>query len=459
MDILRYTGHPLIDVGVATITTWMKRPSPEQVTEEDLKRVAAELKHYFCDVPAVINMSSVIFANAPFSQSAMTAEAKLLYADDIFGRFINGTPLDGDVRCAFFPEKPAVMLAHRQHLPLTNGSQIYNFSANASAGLPVSGEAILAIHAMPFGCRKCGNYLAIHQLCSVGQTPTFMQRIAGQFLRDNREFLTLSAAESSGAKWPAFGAKSNKNTRYVEALLSVQMEANKSSRIPHHVTGYYFTNYGPGPDVELVYLDSAIIDFVDEARLDQGDTWNTLVHAAWEHPKPKKGQENPDDMVARNGLYEDLFKLPQEARRFLYRRLRPTTIRSWSLIELFLRKVMQMEQERINTYRKLGDQLTKYMDEFEGDALGFYYKVSRSESYDKFRLVLRSAEERVAKSGAKTPLFTFDDFIFAFEHPSMGRSDWRLGRDLIAYRMLEQLFERKVDLSKIEVPATEEEEK
>ena len=65
------------------------------------------------------------------------------------------------------------------------------------------------------------------------------------------------------------------------------------------------------------------------------------------------------------------------------------------------------------------------------------------------RRVLRSAGERVAKAGGSKPLFTYNDFIFAFEHPSEGSRQWKLGRDLIAIRMLELLQKRALDLSQL----------
>jgi predicted RNA-binding protein (virulence factor B family) len=65
------------------------------------------------------------------------------------------------------------------------------------------------------------------------------------------------------------------------------------------------------------------------------------------------------------------------------------------------------------------------------------------------RRVLRGAGERVAKAGGPKPLFTYNDFIFAFEHPSEGSRQWKLGRDLIAIRMLELLQKRNLDLSQL----------
>ena len=38
--MIRFTGHPLVDVGVAVITLFNRRQRPEEVTEADLERMA-----------------------------------------------------------------------------------------------------------------------------------------------------------------------------------------------------------------------------------------------------------------------------------------------------------------------------------------------------------------------------------------------------------------------------------
>ena len=110
-----------------------------------------------------------------------------------------------------------------------------------------------------------------------------------------------------------------------------------------------------------------------------------------------------------------------------------------------------MEQERIDTYRTLGDRLIQYMDAYEGDSLGFYYQVSRAQDYGSFRRVLRSAAERMAKAGERQPLFTYDEFVYAFGDPVEGNRQWKLGRDLIAIRLLELLHKRNIDLSSLDL--------
>ena len=38
--MLKYTGHPLVDVGIATITAFVAKRRPDELTEADLDEVA-----------------------------------------------------------------------------------------------------------------------------------------------------------------------------------------------------------------------------------------------------------------------------------------------------------------------------------------------------------------------------------------------------------------------------------
>lgn len=447
MVALRYTGHPFVDVGVATITAMSGKRSPLDIDIGDLEQVATRLKEDYSTLKKLRNHISSIFLNSWFVQPSKSEEDRRIYADEVLFAFRPDRPALVGIQCSFFPEKPAVTYIHRQHLPLLNGDGIMNFSASGTAGLPISGEALLAIHAMPLGCMKAGYLLAFHQLQPPNQTEFDMTlAIAWQNYQQNRIALQQMRLDDS-IEMPNQGGF--KRTRYVASLLRVQQQAHRRRVTElNNITGYYFTNYGPKPLLELVRLDNDIAEFINVAQQDATTAWQRAVHQAWHLEKG----ENPNDITEeatvtrRNDLYEMLFDLPRNARRFIGR-LAHT--RNWQLIEIFLRKVLHMEQERIDTYRKLGDKLAEYMVTYEGDSMGFYYAFSRENDYARFRRVLRRAAERMVKANAPDPLFTYDEFIAAFEHPSQGYSQWKLGRDLIGYRVLEMLSERGVDTTQL----------
>jgi CRISPR-associated protein Cas8b1/Cst1 subtype I-B len=213
-----------------------------------------------------------------------------------------------------------------------------------------------------------------------------------------------------------------------------------------NITGYYFTNYGPKPDLEIVRLDNTVADFVQTVEQDDSQAWRRTVYLGWQRPKGQENDMPTNDNIRtwRNDVYESLFELPQKSHVFLRHLQRG---QDWQLIELFLRKVLLMDQARIDMYRILGDRLVAYILEYEQGSSGFYYRFAREYNYSKFHRLIRSAEEKMLKAGATQPLFTYDEFIFAFEHPGDQRHQWRLGRDLISIRILEVLYAQGVDMS------------
>ncbi|MCL4256659.1 MAG: type I-B CRISPR-associated protein Cas8b1/Cst1, partial [Anaerolineae bacterium] len=367
---------------------------------------------------AVQNYISTIFTNSHFVQPAKSTEDKEHYADEILFAFSLDKSHFIDANCIFFPELPAIMFAHRQHIPLLNGEDIRNFSPYGTRGIPVSGLALLAIHAMPMGCFRYGNYLAFHQLAFEGQTNPAMMGLllADQAWRANDKAIQM-ASQSNGK----INLGRYQKTRYVDELVKVarSIRQRKRSADFNNITGYYFTNYGPAPDIQMMRLDNLVLSFLQAVEATESVEWRRVVAQGWERPKEDTGsvEDEQTRQTWRNHVYEGLFELPDRARQFIKNHL---SHGGWGLIEIFLRKVMQMEQERIDTYRTLGDQLGEYMLAYEAPSLGFYHGFARAEKYAALRSVIRRADEKMMKAGEPEPIFTYERFILAFETPSAG---------------------------------------
>jgi CRISPR-associated protein Cst1 len=455
---IQFTSHWIIDVGLATIAALANRQHVSDLNVDDLKAAADHIKTLYCHHMAMRNYLSVIFTNSHFVQAAMSDDDREAYADMILYAFQNDHPFAGNgFRCPFFPQLAAVFTAFRQHIPLLNGEGISNFSPAGRAGLPISGLALLATHAMPLGCAKCGGQLlAFHQLGNVDD-PTVGKMtmvLAKEAWREKLGYLNLSSPTDKGAKLPSVRASAR--TKYVQSVIKAQQETQERDLNIDYITGYYFTNYGPSPKVELVRLDHTVLRFIRMVVLDAPVSWERAVHAAWHLEKGEMHEQVNETGSRRNYLYEQLFTLPDKPLAFLNRLQHG---KSWKLITIFLREVMLMELERIETYRRLGDMLFDYVKNYENQPLSFYTRFSRAKAYITLRSIIRSAAERMHRANAETIMFTYDDFVLAFEHPSEAYSQWKLARDLISIRLLERLSEAKVDFSDMPVEDSEDEDK
>ena len=115
-----------------------------------------------------------------------------------------------------------------------------------------------------------------------------------------------------------------------------------------------------------------------------------------------------------------------------------------------------MEKERVEQIRQLGDALADYVGG-QNDRRFFrdFFTASR---YDYFRTALIKANTAHVRRG-NPPFLTLDPYIAVFEEgDGVAQTDWRLARDLVLIRMVEQLYQKGWFQSNMDVlPETSEE--
>lgn len=504
--MLKFTGHPLVDVGIATIWAFSGKRTLEQVTEKDLDKVADYIEAHYPKDPLRGAYGMAFTTNAWFNQPGFVAqpEKQREYGRRALRGYLPNVPTLEE-RCVFTGD-PAVAIAFssktepgrtfRQHVPMVTGEDVINFHPYGDAGLPISGMAMLAIQAFPLGCAKCGGkLLAVHS-----DNPELMFSFAKKFLDTNRKLVDL--AEAAGdSKLPEAGASAK--TLIVQTLIEIEVarEQEREAQQPYSVTAYHLSNSGQSnpldarnPPLEIYYLPLELTDFLAEivgARY--RDEWRKIERRAWqftkaevakqEEGKGKKGKagktikDQEDARPRRNYLYEDLFRLPENARTFIRRYFLRVPARagfkedprreyslksdadlvSWKLTQLFLERILRMKPSRIERIRELGEQLAQYVHD-ENDTKFFERFYSEQKRYDLVRNELIRVSNARLKRG-QPPLVKFEPYMEIFEDTDeRGRSDWRLARDLILIRMIEKLYElRWIQEHADAIPETREE--
>ena len=494
--MLEYIGHPLVDVGIATITAFVDKRQPDELTEADLDEVADYIAHEYVRDP-LKSFLTVAFPNSGFTQPAYnkTPEKRSAYATRVLRNYSDDTPLLDNETCVF-TGKPAVAVAFgekeslpqgrafRQHIPLLTGENVINFHAYGEAGLPVSGEALLAIQAFPLGCAKSGGrLLAVHS-----DNPRLMLHFARSFLEGNLRAITL--AQEAGSKKmdePHY----SRGTLLINTLCRADIRQRKKSHDeePFSITAYHLTNSGQGVGLDIYHLPLQIIGFLREMESpDYRTQWSQIVNRAWETEPQKKRKKKEDKPFHshRNWLYEEILRLydglflrPDKAKRFLrtYFLRRPfryarteqgdprgdygltheMDLVSWNITSSFLREVFNMEEGRIEEIRKMGDRLAEHISKQDDHHL---FTNFRHRNYSVFRTALLRANYRQIKSG-NSPIIEFDPYIEVFEHAENdSHLNWRLTRDLVFLRMIERLhklgwFDKNADVD-IEIDIEEE---
>lgn len=467
--MLKFTGHPLVDVGAATIAAFGSKPTPEDVEETDLQVIADYMTDTYTKQP-MQSFLTVVFMNSGFVQGSYTLEKRLEYAKEVLQAYKNSATEENG-RCVFFPDQISHFRAERKHLPLVTRSTSINFHPSGDPGLPVSGLAMLCIHALPLGCAKVGGkLLAVHS-----DNPEIMIKFARNFLHENLKKIQLAQQEGD-AGLPEY--KVSAKTALIETIVEIEAERQEKREDlqAYSVTAYHLSNSGQSnpldarnPPLEIYQLPMDIVTFLGAiVSVTYRSAWQAISKRGWLLPKAAKAnaktasQTIEDERPKRNFMYEDLFRLPQDANQFVRRYFLRVPLRhtfaedprrayslkdeaslvSWQITDLFLRTVIHMDKKRIEQIRNMGDRLAEYVNS-ENDQKFFATFYAERKSYEIVRNAIIRVSNALVKQG-KPPLVKFDSYIEVFEMPDdRGRSDWRFARDLILIRLIERLYELK----------------
>lgn len=476
--MLRYTGHPLVDVGIAAILAFREKTNPADITDADLDAVADFIARQYT-VPPLKSFLTVAFVNSGFTQPAFESqpEKRQLYADKVARSYASVQP-ESDERCIFTGDPVSGISwsvddslppgrAFREHIPLLNGRDIINFVPGGEAGVPVSGRALLAIQFFPMGCAKCGGrLLAVHS-----ENPDIMLHFARSFFRENVS--NISKAQASGsAKMPE--APHSARTMLITTFLAIESRRRDAlaDAAPAAVTAYHLSNSGQSqpldernPPLSIYYLPLQVTVFL--ATVSGGEYrqyWQEIAQRAWQRPPPpKRGNDSAEEAFTPryNRLYEDLFQLAGNERAFVrtyflrlpyryatddlaknYKFAPEVHLVSWSLVNLFLKEVIRMSDSRLDQIRKLGDRLADYVFDFKDKQ--FFRHFFHEQNAEWFRLHLIRANLVAIRAG-QAPFLTLDPYTQVFhlelfeEGSETFRVDWKFARDLVLIRMIEQL--------------------
>ncbi|MGQ9593101.1 MAG: type I-B CRISPR-associated protein Cas8b1/Cst1 [Anaerolineae bacterium] len=465
--MLRYTGHPLVDIGIATITAFAGKGDPAHLTEADLDAIADYMAEHYVVNP-LKSFLTVAFPNSGYTNPAFekSPDRRAAYAERVLRAYKPNAPRLSGERCIYtglpaagwaLKDKDDVPpgRAYRQHIPLLTGEGVINFFPEGRAGLPVSGEALLALQALPLGCAKVGGrLLAVHS-----DDPELTLCFADAFLERNKRAI-LHARSVGDSKLADTGLRAR--TFLVDRLLAIERKRREDAKgrgTPASITAYYFTNSGQGADLQIYHLPMEITDFLGVAQSAKYRVqWEALCDRGWELTRPKRGQTEAPPAPRYNALYEELFQLPEASAAFIrcyflriprrdrlpgdprvgYSPVREADIVFWPLTELFLRKVVKMDEMRIQHIRDLGDRLAKYVHA-QNDRR-FFQTFLTARQYDDIRFALIRASVAEVKRG-RPPLVSFEPYIAIFEEGTdLPHVNWRLSRDLVLIRMVEQLY-------------------
>lgn len=344
---VQWTGHPLVDVGIATLCAMVGKGDPHDLTLEDLDAVGHELRSAYSESIFVSYLSCVYTMNAPYTNPTMGNLARKKAIDRLLLPH-RSEPDQGVAghRCVFSGE-PATHFIDRSQMPMLTGAGVLNFFPAGLSELTVAAPYLLAIQALAVGGRRSeGKLLLVH--CD---DPEFTLQFVRKFLARNRVIIDLSKANRLPAvddpegllsrELPG-GLSAQKTPKYPDAkapeslvmadLIEIVSD-RKSGALKKSftsVTVYLLSNSGQGPSLEILWLPCEFVGFLFELESTEvRSKWKRLVNRTWragklnidsedtpaqEKPASKKGKSPPKPVpsgagYSRNEAFNDLFAI------------------------------------------------------------------------------------------------------------------------------------------------------
>ena len=502
--LLKWTGHPLADVGVATLCALVGKKDPEKLTLEDLDVAGKEIKAAYKMPLFVVYLSCVYTTNGPFTHPSMGDELRVKKIQRCMFPH-RGEPDENmsGLKCLFSGE-PATHLMERSQMPMLTGAGVLNFFPAGRSELPVAGPYLLAIHALAIGGRRSeGGLLIVH--CD---DPQWTLQFARRYVARNRQLINMAKANELPNKIGptellerecAGGANAKNEPKYPYAKapktlvmadltdVATERDSGRMAEASTSVTIYLLSNDGRGPSLSIEHIPGNFVQFLQQVQQGEyANRWQRLVHRSWHAPKgetlesaeagaegakPKgKGKAKakgpsipPGPGRSQNYLYNDLLDIYKTgqcnwemAARFIRRHLLLSPRRiiliihtkdsrdNFEIVDWELVTLFLMEMLGMN---KDKIECVKAFADKLADVIRLHDQKQLyrglailSLSEYEYRRLLVRFQRRYATE-FEGLLFSFDEFVDLF----LSRGDnkdapWTMVRDLIAIRVIERLY-------------------
>lgn len=483
----RWTGHALVDVGLAGVcahsTTSGPVREPGSLTLQDLDAASDFIEqHYFSG--ALDSYLSVVFTNNSGYCGPNKVEHPREYAWVYRPHRVappSRSSAPAGKRCAFCGA-PATVMIHRQHLPLFSADGVLNFRPDGEATVPACPTCLLALQFLPMACRRAeGRMLAVH-----ADDPLLTAAFARKYLQDNKRLLQLALPQDRAVVHEQFEREQpywdqTKKTYKMAAVtgprslvvydLAHIAAATECRPRPVSIVLYVLSNSGQGPSIDEHWIPAGAATFVRlAAGAETRSAWD-VIQRRFEPIRARagdagergarRGRQRGSAAAAvpgragwsRNRAFEDLcdifdagFVDRTKAKEWLRRHVLGRVERGgrvvgyrkdgtplWALANLFLKEVMGMKPARIEAIRAFADKLATHIDRT------FDRKLLRALLEGHMRDVrpaLLGAQRHLARDGQL--LFGLDEYATVWLHED--GDEW-LVRDLICIRLVERLHE------------------
>ncbi len=437
MSFLIWTGNPFVDSGIAAILEHRRKKVPDDIDNDDLSAMSELLQQMYITDKWKKNIYS-IFLNHPLCQPSYKTESKKRekfkeFLDDL----LDGTEQLGDMGdCMACGRRNTRKRKNRQHIPMTGSGGALNFFSFTAEGADYCDTCAYAVQCSPLTYYACGKLAMLHS-----NSPKVMRYWAKRSLADVQHQIALN--DYKGCFNEGYTNPQNALFHITQDLILTYeerwAEENATIRL------YHFTNYIQGPDMDLYDLPAPVFRFLAEVQAHpRRRVWYGIVRRGYYFVK--KGAEisiqvsrkSEDEYKnSKNHIYSRLLADKSILPYFLNTRKR-VAYGDYSLLELYLREILAMDKKRIETVKRVADEIAVFIRS-SPDGKKRLRNLEESIKFRDFCNVLLRISRGRRKMKPEEPLFTLDEFaeqLFPDGALTFGET-----RYLILFRLYEQLHD------------------
>lgn len=425
MPLFSWTGNPWVDAGLSAILAWSRKQHPSEITIDDVLNIREFLQSLYL-TSEWKSSNFTIFVNYPTNNPSNKGkeEHKL---KEFFSEMIKNMVTLGAVgSCIACGGRDVVSRKTRQHVPMTGSGGMRNYFSHASDGADYCDACTFAVQCAPLVFYACGGRMILLHSNS--------EKIMRYWARRCIENVNRQAAlkKYDGCFNEGYKKPINALFHITQDLILTYDEAWQNENASIRLC--YFTNYIAKPaELDIYDLPSPVFHFLSYIRPHpKYRDWLKVIYKGYRNIEDKTEEEYRN---YNNSVYQALLDGRSIIGYFLDIRTK-MAIGDWSLLKYYLKEVLSMDDKRIETIRKIGDDIAEIIKTSSNGKkrLG---QIERATNYASFRnVLLRLTRDKVVLK-ADTPLLTFDEYAkYLFPEGAMG---WKETQDLLLFRLYENL--------------------
>jgi len=433
-SIFDFTGNPFVDAGIWAISQWVGK-KPKELDKDDLEKASEEIfdmvysnEKWFRSI-----LHGMVFPNGKVSNPGdfkKPLEERKKKAIEYYNKLIEEIePLNSSGSCIACGRRNIKNRYFKSEMPLTGSGAMLNYFSYGTKGADYCSACAFAVHFSPLIMYKCGDLLLLHS-----NSEFLMKTWSRKAVDDLKTQWGLKSIKGCFNE----GYKNTKNALFhIVGIIIMNIEGRGISLDQISLTFYRFKNFNQGANLDIYYFPTPVFRFLTYINQDEkADDWKRIVRKGYAYVDCEKVKEEDEYKNRQNTVYNNLLD-NKSIIGFFIDKNNKEAIGGWDLISQYLKEVKNMDENRVEAIKDVGDRLASYIKQTED--FKSLEKLENATRYDTLRNILRIIIKKRIKNGEKEPLFSFDEYVtYLFPESSSG---WKETQDLLLFRIYEILNE------------------